>query len=80
MIRRERSAQCTAITRAGRRCSVSSDCKLMDRTGRLAAETLRRGSPHCLFHTVLFCSRPTLYLEGGAQLVYLDFETTGLEA
>ena len=76
--------QCCAITRAGRRCSITSASTLRDRlTGRLAAAPLLNQGKYCLFHATVFssiqecgprsgCNRPPL-------VVYLDLETTSLD-
>ena len=69
-------SQCCGVTRAGRRCTIRSDCNMTDSSGRAVAEPLRRGSTHCIFHATHFCSTPAAATD--ALLFYLDLETTGL--
>ena len=70
--------QCAGLTRAGRRCSITSTCKLTDTvTGRLAAAPLIRGGLYCAFHAQVLCAGPA-DIEDGV-LVFLDLETTGLD-
>jgi len=70
--------QCAGLTRAGRRCSITSTCKLTDAvTGRLAAAPLIRGGLYCAFHAQVLCTGPA-DIEDGV-LVFLDLETTGLD-
>ena len=70
--------QCAGVTRAGRRCSITSTCKLTDAvTGRLAAAPLMRGGAYCLFHAQVLCTRSADV--GDGILVYLDLEATGLD-
>ena len=69
-------SQCRGVTRAGRRCTIRSDCNVKDSSGRAVAEPLRRGGTHCIFHATLFCSTPAAATD--ALLFYLDLETTGL--
>ena len=70
-------SQCAGVTKTGRRCAITSDCKLFDNTGRLAALPLQRGGAYCVFHATLFCTK-----KANAEcciLVYIDLETTGLD-
>ena len=69
-------SQCRGVTRAGRRCTIRSDCNMTDSSGRAVAEPLRRGGTHCIFHTALFCSTPAAATD--ALLFFLVLETTGL--
>ena len=70
--------QCAGIPRAGRRCSITSTCRLTDAvTGRLAAAPLVRGGAYCAFHAQVLCTRSADV--GDGILVYLDLETTGLD-
>ena len=71
--------QCSGITRSGRRCSLTSDSKMRDESGSLVAEPLRRGGSHCRFHARPFVARPVEEPAPKAVIVYLDFETTGLD-
>ena len=69
--------QCSAFTKAKKRCSITSESKLVTDSGRLACEPLLRGSRYCLFHTQIFNAHPA-DVPFDAKLFYLDFETTGL--
>ena len=69
--------QCEGITRAGRRCSLTSTSSMVDAASqKLVCEPLKRGGCYCLFHACLFCVRPVVF--GDAIIVFLDLETTGL--
>ncbi len=70
--------RCLGVTRAGRRCSLTSDSKLTDERGRLVAEPLRRSGKYCIFHARPFCTRAA-DLAGAAVILLLDLETTGLD-
>ena len=69
--------QCEGITRAGRRCSITSTSSMVDAASKkLVCEPLKRGGCYCLFHACLFCVKPAVF--GDAIIVFLDLETTGL--
>ena len=69
--------QCEGMTRAGRRCSITSISSMVDAASKkLVCEPLKRGGCYCLFHACLFCVRPVVF--GDAIIVFLDLETTGL--
>ena len=70
--------QCAALTKAKKRCSITTESKLATDSGKLAAEPLRRGGLHCLFHAQIFNSMPAR-VPPHAKVFYLDFETTGLD-
>ena len=70
-------ARCRGTTKRGSRCSLTSESSLLDECGRAAAEPLRRGGDFCLFHARPFCFRAAELR--GAVVVFLDFETTGLD-
>ncbi len=74
--------RCCGITRAGKPCSITSTSTLTNDAGRLAAEPLRRGSEHCLFHAKPFCVRPVGRDTGDLSnrvVVMLDCESTGVD-
>ena len=70
--------QCTGVTRAGRRCGITSETsRLLDDRGHNVNEPLLLGARHCRFHLQLFCTKPAGNVD--CLLFYLDFETSGLE-
>ena len=69
-------SQCQGITKSGKRCSITSKSDIKD-NGRLVCEPLLYGGNYCLYHTVIFDYHPVRV--DGAIVVYLDFETTGLD-
>ena len=70
-------ARCRGTTKSGSRCSLTSESTLLDERGRAVAEPLRRGGECCLFHARPFCSQAVELR--GAVVVFLDFESTGLD-
>ena len=73
--------RCEATTTRGTRCSIDASCKMRDRNGRLVAEPLLRGASQCGFHLLLVATNPAENVTANDLLiVYLDFETTGLDA
>ena len=70
--------QCATFTKAKKRCSITTESKLATDAGKLAAEPLRRGGRHCLFHAQIFNTIPAR-VPPDAKVFYLDFETTGLD-
>lgn len=69
--------QCEGITRAGRRCSITSISSMVDAASKkLVCEPLKRGGCFCVFHACSFCVRPAAF--GDAINVFLSLETTGL--
>ena len=76
MSRRRAPSQCHGITKARKRCSITTNCNARTDSGGLACEPLNRGGRFCLFHAEIFSSRPAD--ARGSTLFYLDFETTGL--
>ena len=69
--------RCCGATKSGSRCSLTSISALLDDRGRAVAEPLRRGGDLCLFHARPFCSSAVEL--GGAVVIFIDFETTGLD-
>ena len=69
---------CQGMTRAGRRCSLTSASKLKDEKGRFVAEPLSRGAVHCLFHACPFCCTPAAPT-GPLVMLFVDLETTGTD-
>ena len=70
--------QCTGVTRAGRRCGITSETsRLLDDQGRNVNEPLLLGARQCRFHLQLFCATPASNFD--CLLFYLDFETSGLD-
>ena len=73
------SAQCEAITKAGRQCNITATSTFKDSHGRCVAEPLRCGGRKCLFHLELFCTLPSPLLQSDVRMFWLDFETSGLD-
>ena len=69
--------QCAALTKANKRCSITTDSKLIVDSGRLAAEPLVRGGRFCAIHAQIF-NTAHVYMPSDARIFYLDFETSGL--
>ncbi len=69
--------QCAGQTRAGKRCSITGDCNMKDASGAFIAEPLKNGASCCKLHLRIFCARPARVED--PLLLYLDFETTGLD-
>ena len=70
-------AQCTALTRAGKRCGITAESRMVDDRGHKVNEPLLLGALQCRLHLQLFCTRPAKVDDD--LLVYLDFETSGLD-
>ena len=71
------SARCCGKTKTGQRCSITSSSSMRDSLGRCVAEPLRKGSPFCMLHTVLFCVEPAHVRD--AIVCYMDLETDSLD-
>ena len=70
--------QCTGVTRAGRRCGITSEAsRMLDDRGRSVNEPLLLGARQCRYHLQPFCTKPAGNVD--CLLFYLDFETSGLE-
>ena len=76
-----KEAQCTGMTRQGRRCSITSCSRMTDHHGRCVSEPLRNGCDRCLLHMDVFnvCTGTPLPDQGRLAVFYLDFESTGLD-
>jgi len=71
-------AQCTGMTRAWRRCGITSETsRMLDDRGRSVTEPLLLGARQYRFHLQLFCTKPASYED--CLLFYFDFETSGLD-
>ena len=72
-------AQCSAICRNGKRCSITSASLLLDDAGRSVGEPLRMGSDRCRVHLDFFRLTPVVcdIAETTSILVFYDLETTG---
>ena len=70
------SARCCGTTKSGQRCSITSSSNMRDSLGRCVADPLRKGSPFCLLHTVLFFAEPAHVRD--AIVCYMDLETDSL--
>ena len=70
--------QCEGITRAGRRCAVTTKSDFRDSAGRLVAGPLRQGSRVCLLHLELFCTE-VVSARDDFIVFFLDLETSGLD-
>ena len=72
--------QCSGITRAGKRCSITSSSALRDRTGEPIAAPLRRGCKYCSLHLEILATESMASASVHNRIVYFDLETTGLNA
>ena len=72
-------AQCSAMCRSGKRCSITSASLLVDDAGRLLGEPLRKGCDRCRVHLDFFRLTPAICdgLENTFVIVFYDLETTG---
>ena len=74
--------RCSAITKAGKQCSVTSLSNWRDDHGRLVAEPLQKGGECCLLHAKPFCTKAVQVddVDGeGLLIIMLDLETTGID-
>ncbi len=71
-------SRCSAVTKAGQRCSITATAQLRDSRGELVAEPLRCGGKHCRYHLCLFQVEPAALPTRCLLVLFLDFETTGL--
>ena len=71
------AARCYGTTKSGQRCSITSSSGMRDTLGRYVAEPLRKGSPFCMLHTILFCVEPAHIRD--AIVCYMDLETDSLD-
>ena len=72
--------RCSALTKAGKQCSITSLSNWVDNNGRCVAEPLCRGGDYCLLHAKPFCTSPALLEEFDNMVVFiLDLETTGVD-
>ena len=68
--------RCSGITRKGTRCTITETSDMIDNSGRLVAQPLRRGGDYCALHAKPFVVRPAT-TEASLITVFLDLETTG---
>ena len=68
--------RCSGITRKGTRCTITDTSDMIDNSGRLVAQPLRRGGEYCALHAKPFVVRPAT-TEASLITVFLDLETTG---
>ena len=72
--------RCSAITKAGKQCSVTSNSNWIDSDGRVVAEPLRRGGEFCALHAKPFCTKPTQMDDYKRLAIFiLDLATTGTD-
>ncbi len=72
--------RCSAITKAGKQCSVTSNSSWIDNNDRVVAEPLRRGGEFCALHAKPFCTKPTQMDDYKRLVIFiLDLETTGTD-
>ena len=72
--------RCSAITKAGKQCSVTSSSSWVDDNGRLVAAPLCRGGDFCVLHAKPLCVKPILLDNFESMVVFiLDLETTGVD-
>lgn len=69
--------QCHGVTRRGKRCTISSRSSFVGGDGRDLARPLRNGCDYCLAHLQALVSTPCAVAD--ALVLYLDFETSGLD-
>ena len=69
--------QCKGITRRGTRCSISSRSSIVGNDGRDLALPLKLGCDYCLAHLPVLVPMPCFVRD--ALILYLDFETSGLD-
>ena len=77
MLASSASARCCGKTKTGQRCSITSSSSMRDSLGRCVAKPMRKGSPFCMLHTVLFCVEPAHVRD--AIVCYMDLETDSLD-
>ena len=77
MLATPQSARCHGITKAGKRCSITSRSTVMDAAGRRVGQPLALGAPCCLFHATLFHVCPAELSD--AVVAYIDLETDSLD-
>ena len=70
--------RCNGITRKGTRCTITDTSDMIDNSGRLVAQPLRRGGEYCALHAKPFVVRPAT-TEASLITVFLDLETTGVD-
>ena len=73
------AVQCEAITKAGRRCGITSTSSFKNEHGRYVAEPLRQGACLCLFHLELFSTIDVPASNDTFRIFWIDLETTGLD-
>ena len=74
--------RCSAITKAGKQCSVTSLSNWRDDHGRLVAEPLQKGGECCLLHAKPFCTKAVQVDDVDGErllIIILDLETTGID-
>ena len=72
--------RCSAITKAGKQCSVTSSSNWKNDYGRLVAEPLLKGSEYCLLHAKPFCTKTAQVDDIDRLFIFiLDLETTGID-
>ena len=79
-IQAQEMTRCSAITKAGKQCSVTSSSNWKNDYGRLVAEPLLKGSEYCLLHAKPFCTKTAQVDDIDRLLIFiLDLETTGID-
>ena len=71
---------CRGVTRAGRPCQITSRSTMKDERGRIVARPLQRGGLYCRFHAQPFCTHPLGTIPANFVILYIDLETTGIDA
>ena len=71
------AVRCHATTKAGTRCSITSQSTMKDSAGRFVAEPLRKGGKLCAMHMVLFPKETAPACE--PVIAYIDLETNSLD-
>ena len=70
--------RCSGIARKGTRCTITETSDMIDNSGRLVAQPLRRGGEYCALHAKPFVVRPATTV-ASLITVFLDLETTGVD-
>ena len=69
--------QCKGTTRRGNRCSLTNAKPFLDSDGKDVTLPLKLGCDYCLMHLPLLVTTPRRVV--GALVLYIDFETSGLD-
>ena len=72
--------QCKGITRAGKRCAVTSKSNWTIDSGTLVAGPLLKGGEYCLLHSKPFLTKASQVEDFEQMVIFIwDLETTGTD-